>query len=82
MATAVFTEAAQREGARKLVAKDTSLWPDPTDKNDYEEETTTMRFACTLGEGSDLSGDESQEDEDEEDFSDEDSDDGEVFPVL
>ena len=35
----MFTEAAQREGVKKFVAKDTSQWPDPTDKNDYEEET-------------------------------------------
>ncbi|KAH8894164.1 hypothetical protein GQ53DRAFT_90097 [Thozetella sp. PMI_491] len=49
---------------------------------DYEEETTTVRFACTFGEDSDLSGDESQEDEDEGGFSDEDSNDEEGFPVL
>ena len=39
MATDVLTEAAQREGVTKLVAKDTSFFPDPTDKNDYDEAT-------------------------------------------
>ncbi|EPS97527.1 hypothetical protein FOMPIDRAFT_1024998, partial [Fomitopsis schrenkii] len=35
--TSVFEQAAQREGVPKLVAKDTNYWPDPTDKNDYDD---------------------------------------------